>query len=185
MFYHQFDPCKLDMPEVMAIGSEMDRTEKNRTAASWTELNWNSGVLFINLNGLATILPDMIKFANFKKWDFIVMDQSLINEYFPMIFGRNLDYLPEAYNWKGYWGCSPEIVLVHWHGPKPELCLNCYVAHREESKIDHDVAACVCPHAYNSLWQKAMETDGGDLYVHLIRDQSKYAELSGDASVIN
>ena len=180
MFYHQFNPCQLDKPEIMAIGPEMDRK-----AASWSELNWNSGVLLINLEGLNAVLPDMIRFANSKDWDFTVMDQSLINEYFPLESGQNLDPLPEAYNWKGYWGRPHhEIVLVHWHGPKPERCLNCYIAHREESKTDHDVTPCSCPDAYNIIWHRAMEADGGDLYVRLIRDQDRYAKLAGDAAMV-
>lgn len=179
MFYHEFDPCKLDKPDFMAIGPEMDRK-----AASWNELNWNSGVLLINLEGLNEVLPDMIRYANSKDWDFPVMDQSLINEYFKEESGLSLDPLPEPYNYKGYWGCSPDIVLAHWHGPKPERCLNCYIAHREESKTDHDVKACSCPEAYNIIWQRAMQADGGDLYVHLIKDQDRYARLAGDASMI-
>lgn len=181
MFYHDFDPCKLATPEIMAIGPEMDR---NGSMPTWEELNWNSGVLLINLEGLNAILPDMIRFGNSKDWDFLVMDQSLINEYFPAESGKSLDPLPEPYNWKGYWGCSPDIVLVHWQGPKPERCLNCYITHREESKTDHNVKACPCPEAYTILWHHAMEADEGRLYMHMIKNQNEYARVAGDSSVI-
>ena len=29
------------------------------------------------------------------------------------------DRLPAAFNWKTYWGLSPEAAVVHFHGPKP------------------------------------------------------------------
>lgn len=86
MFYHRFDPCIVGIPDIMAIGPEMDR---NVTA--WSEVNWNSGVLLINLAGLQSVLIDMIRFANAKAWDFAVADQSLINEYFTANFTSNLN----------------------------------------------------------------------------------------------
>ena len=184
MFYHEMNPCKLATPEVMAIGPEMDRM----SSSGWTDLNKNSGVLLINLRGLRAVLPDMVKYGNGKNWDFMVMDQSLINEYFPAqdVHHRALDALPEPYNWKGYWGCSPSVVITHWHGPKPERCLNCFITHREEAGTDQDAIykACACPDSYNILWQKAMLADRGNLYVKLIHDQNKYAIEAGDASMI-
>ena len=180
MFYHEVNPCKMDHPEIMAIGPEMDRT-----AASWTELNKNSGVLLINLKGLASVLPSMLQYANAKNWDFVVYDQSLINEYFPAhdTHHRDLDRLPEPYNWKGYWGCSPEIVITHWHGPKPERCLDCFLKHREASKTDRDahVETCKCADAYNELWRRAMTADEGNLYVKLMHDQDRYAAHAAHA----
>ena len=80
MFYHEMNPCRLDTPEIMAIGPEMERMAMG---SSWSDLNKNSGVLLINLKGLAAVLPGMVKFGNAKNWDFAVMDQSLINEYQP------------------------------------------------------------------------------------------------------
>ena len=183
MFYHEMNPCRLDKPEIMAIGPEMDRS-----ASSWSDLNKNSGVLLINLKGLAAVLPGMVKFGNAKNWDFDVMDQSLINEYFPDqdAHHRDLDPLPEPYNWKGYWGCSPTIVITHWQGPKPERCLNCYINHMEKSKTDKNafVTGCKCPESYNALWQMAVEADGGRLYVKLLHDQDKYAIAAGDSAKI-
>lgn len=105
LFYQEFDPCKLDLPEVMAIGPEM-----GRTANSWSELNWNAGVLFINLKGFAAVLPQMIQWANSRHWDFKAADQGMLNEYFPAVYGQPLSSLPEVYNWKGYWGSSPDKV---------------------------------------------------------------------------
>ena len=105
LFYQEFDPCKLDLPEVMAIGPETERT-----ANSWSELNWNAGVLFINLKGFAAVLPHMVQWANTQRWDFKAADQTLLNDYFPAVYGQSLSSLPEIYNWKGYWGSSPNKV---------------------------------------------------------------------------
>ena len=171
MFYHEFNPCKLKSPEVMAIGPEMDRV-----ANSWSELNWNAGVLLINVQGFGAIWPEMLRWAHSRHWDFGTADQSMLNEYFPHVYGKDLDALPEAYNWKGYWGCSPDIVIVHWHGPKPERCLGCYVEHLEESLTNKDaVAPCNCPYAYNYLWGMAVDNDKAGLYERLIRDQKSYS----------
>ena len=180
MFYHEMNPCQMDKPEVMAIGPEMDRG-----TAEWTEMNKNSGVLLINLKGLTTVLPGMIDFSNAKDWDFQVTDQSLINEYFPDqdVHHRDLDQLSDAYNWKGYWGCSPRIVITHWHGPKPERCLPCFLDHRSEYEHDKQAheKACNCPDGYNELWRRAMEIDGGNLYAKMAKDQAAYALHTGES----
>lgn len=159
----------------MAIGPEMDRV-----ANSWSELNWNAGVLLINVEGFGAVWPDMLSWANDRHWDFVVADQSMINEYFPAEYGKDLDMLPEAYNWKGYWGCSPEIVIVHWHGPKPERCLDCYFQHFEASLTDKAaVVPCNCPYSYNTLWNMAIDSDKAGLYRRLVLDQHKYSKAAG------
>lgn len=38
--------------------------------------------------------------------------------------------MPDTYNWKGYWGREDGVRILHWHGPKPERCLPCYMQHR-------------------------------------------------------
>lgn len=129
LFYRQFNPCQVDLPQVMAIGPEMDRV-----ANSWSELNWNAGVLIINLKGFATVLPDMIQWANSRNWDFDAADQSMLNEYFPAVHGQPLDPLPDIYNWKGYWGCNPAIV-------RPLTCVSFCV----QCCLYESVHASVCP----------------------------------------
>ncbi|KAL3162680.1 hypothetical protein ABBQ38_008725 [Trebouxia sp. C0009 RCD-2024] len=179
MFYHEMNPCQVDKPEIMAIGPEMDRDK-----GSWEDMNKNSGVLLINLKGLSEVLPAMMDYSNEKDWDFKVTDQSLINEYFPKkdIHHRVLDRLSDAYNWKGYWGCSPRIVITHWHGPKPERCMPCFVEHRSQYAADKEahVTGCKCPAAYNELWRRAMEGDGGGLYAKMMSDQAEYDLLMSE-----
>lgn len=181
MFYHGLDPCQLGNPEVMAIGPEMDRD-----TTSWAATNKNSGVLLINCKGLLEVLPGMLAYSNSKEWDFEVTDQSLINEYFPHHDSglRELDQLSNVYNWKGYWGCSPQVVLTHWHGPKPERCLPCYLQHRIEYKTQQEayVKACGCPDVYNELWRRAMVTDRGRLYAKMMHDHMEYATSNAKTS---
>lgn len=125
LFIHEFDPCKLDIPEVIAIGPETDRV-----ANSWSEMNWNAGVLLINLKGFAAVLPQMLQWANDRHWDFQVADQSMLNDFFPGVYGKPLDPLPEAYNWKAYWGCSPDIVSPSSSSHSSHSLPSCCQAHR-------------------------------------------------------
>lgn len=129
LFYRQFNPCQVDLPQVIAIGPEMDRV-----ANSWSELNWNAGVLIINLQGFAAVLPNMMQWANSRHWDFDAADQSMLNEYFPAVYGQPLDPLPDIYNWKGYWGCNPAMV-------RPLTCFS-FCVHR---CLCESVRPPVCP----------------------------------------
>ena len=166
MFYHKFNPCKLKKPDIMAIGAEVGDDVKN------------SGVLFINFKGLAAVLPNLVSYATSNNWDFPAHDQGLINEYFPAqeTHHRELDPLPRAYNWKGYWGVNPSAVIVHWHGPKPERCIKCYIEHLKQVNIDKDaILQCPCPF-YDHLWKMAMVADEGNMYKSLLRDYEAYHE---------
>ena len=119
MFYHEVNPCKLDTPRIMAIGPEMDRI-----AASWNELNWNSGVLLMNLQGLKAVLPDMIRFANSKQWDFTVMDQaSTLQDNSPLMrppcnapSKAMLQCPKQCHSWQGH---NPKIAMLTFITTKP------------------------------------------------------------------
>ena len=117
----------------------------------------------------------MLNFAREQKWIFPVFDQSLISQYFKGERAQALDQLPNAYNWKGYWGCSPEVIITHWHGPKPsgEDCIGCYVQHRAEQK-QSDVSDCKCREIYDTLWSFAVGADGGSLYSKMYTDYANF-----------
>ena len=169
MFYHEFNPCNLKTPDIMAVGPEASDAVKN------------SGVLLINLKGFAAILPDMVSYASAKNWDFVAHDQGLINEYFPTheTYHREVDPLPRFYNWKGYWGSDSRAVIGHWHGPKPERCIKCYIEHLEQFKINKEVIfQCGCP-AYDGLWEMAMVADEGNMYLKQLHDFEAYAVRAG------
>ena len=60
-----------------------------------------------------------------------------------------------------------EAAIVHFHGPKPNRCLPCYL---EKGSTARD---CHCPY-YDKLWQQAMAADGGSYYWHLLEAYRKY-----------
>lgn len=179
MFYHAFNPCLLPVPEVMALGPESGKHEEG---ANWGTEDWNTGVLFINLKGLQAAWPSMLQFAKEQKWVFPVFDQSLVNQYYSPQYNRVLDRLPNAYNWKGYWGCSPEVVITHWHGPKPsgEGCIPCYV--RSLSHSQPNIADCHCREVYDTLWGMAIAADNARLYTKMYNDYVMHFDTASDAS---
>jgi len=175
MFYHEFNPCKLQKPDILAIAPETERV-----GSTWSDINKNSGVLFINVKGLAVVLPQMIGYANAENWSLPAYDQGLINKFFPHSDPekRQLDPLPHAYNWKGYWGYNPDIVIAHWHGPKPERCLKCFIEHIEQGKTEKGATfSCQCQAGYDTLWERAMEVDKGKMYLKMLRDYEVYLEM--------
>ena len=63
-----------------------------------------------------------------------------------------------------------EAAIVHFHGPKPNRCLPCYL---DKGRSTQD---CHCPH-YDKLWQQAMAADGGAYYWHLLEAYRKYETM--------
>ena len=105
--------CSVPAPKILAIGGEKDRGTKV-----------NSGVMFINTTALAQHHYGLIAWGVEHKFPGL-FDQTMIQEYFRE---DDLDQLPDAYNWKGYWGSTDDAVIAHWHGPKPMRGLECLVA---------------------------------------------------------
>lgn len=67
-------------------------------------------------------------------------------------------------------------VILHWHGPKAERCLDCYVGLWEQSKSDSNIVQqCNCPEDYDTLWNLAMDADRAALYKAAVQDHVKYA----------
>ena len=64
-------------------------------------------------------------FCRSRKWHGSAFDQGLLLEYFVGDHTRSVQ-LPNTWNWKGYWGwpdeSEGEIVIAHFHGPKPKKC---------------------------------------------------------------
>lgn len=72
-------------------------------------------------------------------------------------------------------------VILHWHGPKAERCLNCYIELWEQSKSDKSIVQqCGCPSAYDTLWNLAMDADQAALYRSAVQDHAKYADTLDD-----
>ena len=72
-------------------------------------------------------------------------------------------------------------VILHWHGPKAERCLDCYVGLWEQSKSDSNtVQLCGCPKDYDTLWNLAMDADRAALYRAAVQDHAKYGSTLAD-----
>ncbi len=79
--------------------------------------NFNSGVMLINVAGLAAeqdALRATIK-AHLAEAIAPPYDQAALQRHFA---GR-VDSLPTTFNWKPYWGRSDDASILHFHGPKP------------------------------------------------------------------
>ena len=61
--------------------------------------------------------------------------------------------------------------LVHFHGPKPDRCLPCYL----EMGRGHNAttAPCECSY-YDRLWSQAVAADGGAFYEQLQQQFQRY-----------
>lgn len=117
MFITDVDVSKLSKPAVFSIGPEGQRGTKA-----------NTGVMYINVTGFRNDVPALIKYGVDTGWKHNAWDQGLVLDFYNQ---DTMTQLPDEYNWKGYWG-HPEgngeqSVLLHWHGPKPMSCLDCYV----------------------------------------------------------
>lgn len=79
---------------------------------------FNSGVMIMNLPALRQTRDDLIavvkrRLPNMWAHD----DQGAYNDLFRDRWAR----LPNAWNWKPYWGCSDDARILHFHGPKPGM----------------------------------------------------------------
>lgn len=79
--------------------------------------NFNSGVMLINVAGLAAEIPTLrasIK-ENLAEAISPPYDQAALQRH----FADRADPLTGELNWKPYWGANPEASIIHFHGPKP------------------------------------------------------------------
>ena len=108
MFYQDITSCSLEKPAVLAMGPEFERNKIK-----------NAGVLYINMTAFAEDKQDLVRFGIEKGFEYFTGSQQLLLDY----FGSRISLLPDAYNWKGYWGNprsdEASVAILHWHGPKP------------------------------------------------------------------
>ena len=79
-------------------------------------LNFNTGVMIINVAGMRAVDREFIDFIKSKIAGFSAFDQGAFRAFFP----KQYDFLPETLNWKPYWGLNPSAEIVHFHGVKPQ-----------------------------------------------------------------
>eukprot|EP01041_Mallomonas_annulata_P001074 gene1074-2102_t len=147
MFFDDVNSCMLQKPAIIAMGPEIER---NSTT--------NSGVIYMNVSAMASELPQLLKFANSRKWQFRTYDQQLILDYG---WSREVEQLSDELNWKGYWGGSNDVKIFHFHGLKPGQCLECFLTFRTLI-VQNQHGVCVRCKPYRFLWKSI--PDGGAFY---------------------
>ena len=115
IFEGPINSCTLPRPLILSIGPEVGMG----TAS-------NYGVIYYNVAGFSALSMDMLQWAKERKFHF-EHDQDLMLQY----IGSRVNNLPDAYNWKIYWGNTTsargppypgsEIKILHFHGPKLKL----------------------------------------------------------------
>lgn len=96
-------------PAILALGAESTKGKKD-----------NSGVIFFNNQGILPYIPDYIQYASENG---NTGDQPLTLHF----FRNKSDLLPDAYNWKPYWGVNPDAYIWHTHGTKYATCMEDFV----------------------------------------------------------
>jgi hypothetical protein len=119
-------PCLLSQAlrndEVISFGAEHNR-------AGGSE---NSGVMLIDVEKFVGIRQDLITFGKLRNFNFPAHDQGLLVEYFS---GKRVRRLGNEWNFKVYWGPALNISLVHFHGPKPGVGLECIADRRNTAQL--------------------------------------------------
>lgn len=144
LFFNDFNECSLPKPRVLYLGPEAQCGTQS-----------NSGVLYMNVSAMSEHWPSVLQLAVQKNFSFDAHDQGLFLEYF---VGKKLSsLLPDRFNWKGYWGGAKDVVIAHFHGPKPGRCLDCFQQFRKNFKN-----FCLCHEVYKAIYD--MVPDGGAFY---------------------
>jgi SpoU rRNA methylase family enzyme len=89
--------------------------------------NMNSGVMLMNLRALRTVDADFRRFIDAHLDELVDQhwDQGAYRRYFGrsrvvrLLRGTKWGRLAPEFNWKPYWGASPNAKIVHFHGAKP------------------------------------------------------------------
>ena len=159
LFLKDFNECSLPKPSVLMLGGE---DVKGKMA--------NTGVLYMNISAMKYHFVSYLKYADDKKWNFFVADQTLIIEYF--VNQHLSQLLPDEYNWKGYWGGYNkfnDIVIVHFHAAKPRRCLDCFL------KFRHFLRNCNNCSLYQPYFEKSLKADDAKLYEQILILYNKYS----------
>ncbi len=77
----------------------------------------NSGVMWMNVRSLRHDLPDFRRIIRDTIQTYSGWDQ----EAYRLVYKNRYSLLNDEWNWKPYWGRNDEAVLIHFHGPKPQI----------------------------------------------------------------
>lgn len=153
MFLNDIDSCSFKCPNTMMMGPEHKRGTKT-----------NSGVLVVNVAALRRDYQGLVNWGVENRWPGAYDQPMLISFY-----RDSLQLLPDEYNWKAYWGPAQNATVIHFHGPKPERCLDCLVT---ASILDGNLRVCGCPSVYLNIFR--MAPDGGKYYGAMLLSWYKY-----------
>lgn len=99
----------LPRPKYLAAAPEFDQDIQRMTA-------FNAGILLININGVKEKYQDFRTMMLKKQRNSInLFDQGYLNE----LCFKDMELLPNEYNWKPYWGINEKAKIIHFHGMKP------------------------------------------------------------------
>ena len=92
----------------------------------------NSGFAIYNATALGHYHRQLVEFGDEIKWGGL-REQTLIADFFDRLSKQQPDSGltildgRQPLNWNPGWGVDPSAAIVHFHGPKPERCLNCFI----------------------------------------------------------
>lgn len=147
IFFKDVTTCSLAKPRYVMYGPE---TVKGHP--------FNTGVMLMNVSAVLEEHDALLAFAREKAFDFVALDQGMLNEFYE---GR-ITPLPDEFNWKVYWGRNPDIHILHFHGPKPaEACYQCFINNVTTWETE---PSCECTNpGFPVLFNMANEADGAAL----------------------
>jgi hypothetical protein len=146
LFLNDIDSCTIEPPRHVRMGAEIKRGEIV-----------NSGIMYINMPAFAANISSIVQWGVDHKFPG-VLDQTILLEFYK----ADLDMLPDIFNWKGYWGGDTAVTIVHFHGPKPGRCLECFVMYSPVNMTDICIGKGGKCSAYVPLFMNA--PDGGHFY---------------------
>ncbi len=131
LFRADVTACGLPVPRILSIGPE-----------AGFGLAHNYGVVYFNVSGYSEHFDGLLAAAAAARWEFD-HDQALLSQH----FGTRVGLLPDALNWKPYWGApaaafrpawlAAPVRILHFHGPKLSVA-NCML---ERMRADARAAA--------------------------------------------
>ena len=121
IFYNSFSLEQLPRPNILSWGAEH----------AIQQILFNSGVMVMNVHGFDREIAEkvLVKFTKIGG----ACEQDAIREHLLNERGWKKDNdfinLPNSFNYKCYWGgpqSSQDLpAIIHFHGPKPDRCLDC------------------------------------------------------------
>lgn len=109
IFNHDIRLEDLPRPKYLAAAPEFEKDIRKMSM-------FNAGILLLNINGMKEKYQEFLTMMNKRQRNSInLFDQGYLNE----LCFKDMEILPNEYNWKPYWGINEEAKIIHFHGMKP------------------------------------------------------------------